>query len=1067
MTKIFDCMSPSQKVLGKKFLEASAGTGKTYAIEHIVVRMIIEGIAFDSILAVTFTKAATRELRLRIRKNIDSAWHQLQKEKTPEGFAYLKELKKEEALLAVKRLEEAILSFEKMQIYTIHSFCFQMLKEFSFEANLIIPKKQAEEWSFSEALEESIKETLVSSDVLHPMQKTCLMQQYKTVRALSSQVKKYLQRDLKSCKELSFEECLKEILAIRNEDGFLFSEEDFSCLCSQFLKKNRPLDLNSWLDFFVLKDFSSNQLMLLMESASSFFKWIDEGNLKKKADLECIKRLDLFSKIKKIKNLFAALFEEEPLLEKLAKHVQTIIRSKHTIEGQWTYDDFLSMMAQSLKQPKFLSKIQKKYQAVLIDEFQDTDPLQWQIFSTLFIESNVHIKAFYLIGDPKQSIYGFRKADLYTYFQAMKMLGNSNLYHLTTNYRSNATLIDALNSLFNKNWMKLPKMNEVISYLPVYAGREDKHVGPALHFTIAHGDSFAKAEEILINDICKNILDLSKKQIDFSQIALLVKDRFQAQRVIQELNCLHIPCTYRSQMSIADTFAFEEVKIFLLAVLYAPVRRHLKLVLASSFCGWELSSFEKMEENPFLPFIIDRFLFLKEILLTEGIGAFFQKLFSLSFREDKKTTMQMILETRGVSYYHDLMQVMEIIVNEAGKWRPSKEEMIEILASIERKNPEDNEGIRRRFIAEKDCVQIMTIHMSKGLEFDYVFPLGLSSRTPTQEIDVEESDSEKLRQFYVALTRAKEKVSVPIIVLGKTKKIEKGTASCCELFFTSHLEDPYPVIEKMDEAFYLQQIEKMQNTASYDSLFEKIPLAAYTHPSSSNLIWQEPSAFTFANSYTLSFTHLQQKHAHEYIEIEEDKAILPLGAQTGVFLHSLIQKIMQKKIIDVQKRKEYIHRTSTYWGYEKYHEPIETLIEKVFAMHLRTDTADFLFSAISMNDIFSEMEFIFSHANKQDMIKGVIDLLFLHEKKYYILDWKSNYLHEGYDQSSMLKAMEQNDYYLQASLYSAAVKKYLASIDPRPFDEIFGGAFYIFLRGLSDSSSKGVFFFTPDLAIKK
>ena len=123
-----------------------------------------------------------------------------------------------------------------------------------------------------------------------------------------------------------------------------------------------------------------------------------------------------------------------------------------------TPDEILKKMKENIKNLHFFQKVSSRYRAVIVDEFQDTDPLQWHIFETLFITSAPPIPALYLVGDPKQSIYSFRNADLPTYYRAAEKIGS--ISYLDTNYRSEPTLITMLNGLFAED--------RGLSYRPVH-----------------------------------------------------------------------------------------------------------------------------------------------------------------------------------------------------------------------------------------------------------------------------------------------------------------------------------------------------------------------------------------------------------------------------------------------------------------------------------------------------------------------------------------------------------------------------------------------------------------------
>src|SRR5690606_18322224 len=135
-----------------------------------------------------------------------------------------------------------------------------------------------------------------------------------------------------------------------------------------------------------------------------------------------------------------------------------------------------------------------------VDEFQDTDAVQWEIFQKIFLKGS--LRSLFLVGDPKQSIYRFRKADIYTYLKAKEALGEACIYHLDTNFRSSKDLIGALNVLFSRDWFHLPKVSKSLPYYPVKAGSKIQTSFPdhkgAVHFILSEGEPNALFDEVFL-----------------------------------------------------------------------------------------------------------------------------------------------------------------------------------------------------------------------------------------------------------------------------------------------------------------------------------------------------------------------------------------------------------------------------------------------------------------------------------------------------------------------------------------------------------------------------------------
>ena len=289
---------------------------------------------------------------------------------------------------------------------------------------------------------------------------------------------------------------------------------------------------------------SAQDLDALLRLRPFFLQYTAPGNRKVKG-----------GPLPRLEELHARLF---PLLEeashpkklqqRLARDFEEYRRENEAISP----DDLLLRVQEALKTPAFLAQVQKRYRAVVIDEFQDTDPVQWEIFDTLF--GSADLAAFYLVGDPKQSIYAFRKADVYTFLTAGKKFGKEAHAYLDTNYRSEQGLVAQLNALFSdKEWMDLPQWNTTLS---IPASRAAKEGEGRLLFLVTAPD-----EESYFPFI---VHEITRLQVPLESIAILVKDRYQAKRIQQFLQAWNIPS---SQQRKEELTSIPHLRDFLSAVL--------------------------------------------------------------------------------------------------------------------------------------------------------------------------------------------------------------------------------------------------------------------------------------------------------------------------------------------------------------------------------------------------------------------------------------------------------------------------------------------------------------------
>ena len=348
---------------------------------------------------------------------------------------------------------------------------------------------------------------------------------------------------------------------------------------------------------------------------------------------------------------------------------------------------------------------------------------------------------------------------------------------------------------------------------------------------------------------------------------------------------------------------------------------------------------------------------------------------------------------------------------------------------------------------DESAVQIMTLHASKGLEFEIVFALGLSSLSPETEEEAEEINAEKLRQLYVAMTRAKRRLYVPAVLSENEAPL--SAQSPMELF-CKHLESSLP-----DFLLSLSQKESVtferwvQSSPSPQNLEkEMVPLTFV------------PKKISYDTSIVHSFTSLAQTKHESSPEfspsLEFTLHTLPRGAETGIVIHSLFEKIFSlpdrknDAAIDLLVEEELRFTSLVLWK-----DCIQKMVKQTLSMQLMTRDGLFSLADLKGEEMQVEMEFLFH--SPPHFVKGFIDLVFCYKEKFYFLDWKTNWLgenEEAYHFAFLDAAMKAHDYPLQAALYAEALRRHLGIDD---FTEKFGGAFYLFVRGAA------AYYLMPDL----
>ena len=448
-----------------------------------------------------------------------------------------------------------------------------------------------------------------------------------------------------------------------------------------------------------------------------------------------------------------------------------------------------------------------------------------------------------------------------------------------------------------------------------------------------------------------------------------------------------------------------------------------------------------------------------------------------------------------------------MIEHQFEEWN-SPEGIIPFLDQLPQWDDDNDERVVRLEDPAQEGVKILTLHYSKGLEFDVVFALGLIQRdrrveelipierdgsivlTPLSPGDPEaikfhaENDSEKMRQLYVVMTRAKYQLYVPVDLGGMLGEIPVGSASPIDLFLRKFGPSPTKdFIRFLDE-------KGSQHSISY-SLHQMVESLS-TMKDSEAPISLTPPSHVVVNHPTLiitSFTGLSRRHhtvseisvdfspPHDFESARMNVHTLPTSSITGVMIHAVMEKINFERWKGINDPFEALPMISPFVLNSSFKRWEIVLSELVFKA-LKTDLgigSSFCLADLTPTQIYREIPFMFPYSDalqleemncNQGLIKGVIDLIFMHEGKYYIVDWKSNWLGpslENYQQDHLLTAMNDNAYFLQSTIYAEALKRYLKLVDPRPFEECFGGSLYLFMRGMQPGLPSGIFFSSPFL----
>ena len=600
-------------LVGNHLVEAGAGTGKTYNIQILFMRMLLQGIPITEILVVTFTELATAELRDRLRRILSETIDACSQFKTngslPDNRQILPffdtALCKDAITHAnvddvLKHLKTAEQAFDDAPVSTIHGFCSRMLNENAFESGLrygLKPRTDVTDLVFK-ALNDFCRQecylpkgsTTDQSNAIHAMQEAAgcrpdvLQKSLEPLLSGGNAIPNWgdydwsdlntpadaitnRRRELEAEFPLLFDQliAIKDLAecvssSILNKDGRAFFENDNLLILSELFRIRH-----------------SKAVAEAVRAIEQMTRKKDQWFKKKTADqtLEMLMGQPVMKAIEKLKSVFD---EYGQILKKLAyDFVLEHIRSYKSQDAFITFDDMLTELDTRLRNPltgsALADTIRKKFRGAIVDEFQDTDQTQYSIFNMLFMQSSDHF--FFMIGDPTQAIYKFRGGDIFTYLKAKDAIPDDNHHTLSVNFRSSNDYIAAMNDFFkdvdgndffnNPNAEKLnygnvsiqtPKDNKKTFERP------SQTLLPLISYASDNPKTKSSAPSTIANEIHWLVNqsgyvitnnDNNAVPISYGDIAVLVRSHVIGEAVEKALRKIGIPCVWNGGTNIFST----------------------------------------------------------------------------------------------------------------------------------------------------------------------------------------------------------------------------------------------------------------------------------------------------------------------------------------------------------------------------------------------------------------------------------------------------------------------------------------------------------------------------------
>ncbi|WPD23468.1 MAG: exodeoxyribonuclease V subunit beta [Candidatus Electrothrix scaldis] len=1202
---------------GQILIEASAGTGKTYTIALLFLRLLLErGLSVDEVLVVTFTKAATEELRGRIRQRIRDALDVLEGQ-GPDDPLLRELLDKATAAIAVDRarilLGDALTRMDEAAIYTIHGFCQRMLQDHAFESGAPFAMEflESEQLLRKRIMEDFWRKRFYPASEAEAAWVASLWQ---TPDELLAGLGGHLGRQDLECIPAVTEEAVAEqaeslaALFSRVQEQWQADGEAIA----ELLRENKRLSRDK------SKGYGQPRLDDALEALSIFLA-AEQMPWLMQAELELFTHSKIQSSVKKTgkaeppEHPFFALFEEfyqaHQQLSK-ARRILVLRQARTWLENelarrkqaqdQLSFDDLLTRLEAALQGKggqRLAGRISKRFPIIMVDEFQDTDPLQYRIFAAVHrategiagpdIETGALTEqkrpGLFLIGDPKQAIYSFRGADIFTYIQARQDTLPENRLTMTTNYRSATPMVAAVNRLFQHETPFLFTKDEIDFPEVEAAGLADKK--PLLLEAISRGESPCSpsqggqthrsapttspapltclllpqddkgkalskgaAEELAARFCAHEIADLlvagqggtarfGEQSLSAGDIAVLVRTHAEADLVRKELSALSITSVSFSQQSV---FAGKEARQLLTVMTALNDLSDAALVrtaLVTELFGYtaeRLDRFHNDEQE--WEEVMQGMIEYRRVWQQQGVIPMLQKLL-----KKQQTVSRLHAAPTGERMLTNFLHLAELLQAES-RHRSGAHGANALLRwfSDQIHAPEQHaENQQLRLESDENLVKIVTIHKSKGMEYPVVFlPFLWAARPCSRErplafhrpdqpdqlcLDLgsgedehfalaeKERLAEDLRLLYVAVTRAR---ACCFFCWGRVSKMEDS--ALCYLLHGGlpDAEQLLPELERLNEDNDLLALKPFPERflpAKLNAIDNETQLVSASFTGQIDTRWQLTSySGLIASVHDAPEVVRPEPERPDYDEATVNDAVkesglldspvqdaftFPKGAAAGTCLHAILEQI---SFTDPRTHEAVVTVELARAGFDRswvlvVAEWMGDVLQTPFAVGEEGEFSSL--STLEEQDRVNEMAFYFplsgmrlgrfnqvleafsypplpnQHEVLEGLMVGFIDLVFSVAGRYYLADYKSNYLGDqpaDYQQAQLQQAMLEHRYDLQYLLYTLALHRFLRGrIKGYTYDQHFGGAVYFFLRGMHPeyAPGTGIFAARPPLAL--
>ncbi len=1162
---------------GTQLIEASAGTGKTYTIATLHLRLLVEeGLKVEQILVTTFTRAATAELKGRLRARLQEAVHALEGRGEEPDDTLRRLLAQWDRDTALRRLKAALADADRMAVLTIHSFCQRMLQDYAFESgaplraelienqDALLEQCLADDWARTlETCPPALVARLIaplpfslSPGELTQLAKPVLDNPHMTL--------------LPVLEPMPDDDALGEVFT-QWDDARSAAYADWPRVRSEVcgLLKSPALKRNIYNDARVDRWIAKLDTLLPPSSGGpaifpELIKLTTENLTKDTKNNHETPEHPFFDHMNR---LWEAQSQGSETITRwqlnyrlgLLKRLPSAMAKLKSKRHQLAYSDLLQHLDAALADPErgpaLAARIRHQFPAALVDEFQDTDTLQFRVIARALKNQGI----LFIIGDPKQAIYGFRGADIYAYLRARK--GADDAHTLPVNYRSDPSVLRGIAHLFN---VPRPFLLEDIDFPTVEAreGAEDQmeQGGSPLQLACIRcgpedfGERYKRTSSYYLkkefwnhelprcvaHDIVRLLnsgAKISGRPVQPSDIAVLVKKNDQARAIHQALSQLRVPASMDGDASVLKTDEASDIEAWLAAVVDPQDAQALCTALSTRLFGLDAAAILTLQSaDQKWDHWSTRFHGWRLRWQRDGILAAFRDMLQ------ETGAPQRILQQQGgeralTNHLHiaDLLQQVETeqSLGPAGllQWIRQAIQPNVMARGV------GKEATQIRLESEGGSVRLMTTHGSKGLEFPIVFAPFLTQAWTVQQGQVvrfhdadndhqrvydlasddweahkilheQEQLAEGLRLLYVTLTRAKHQLHIywgslwgyqasalgwlmsqaraPSTVsprklrgisnpdlMGLAESLARTSDGAIDVrYLSKKVEEPWCAPDPHVPTVHTRALSRSGLKAARVSSFSSV-----THGAS------DPMQLAKDHDADIGSPHTGEEALGSRVLLAD----FPKGRHAGICLHEIFEHLEFTRTDDHEPLvAETLHRhgfdadvwtkTVTASVAQILHAPLGLGAPALSALtrEQRLDELEFTFPVRSRQTPFDAQSLSDAMATRTDVpwgleyaqqirqldfeplqgsFRGFVDLIFQHDGKFYVVDYKSNHLGErtgSYEPTLLLTKMIHNHYLLQAHLYVLALHRYLGvRLQDYRYEDHMGGYRYAFLRGMN------------------